>query len=71
MVLATRDEVIDVPRLAALLKSTGASVMQATPTLWQALVSQHPEALSGLRVLVGGEALPAGLASLLRDSPPR
>ncbi|MGW7689297.1 amino acid adenylation domain-containing protein [Streptomyces asiaticus] len=65
VVLATRDEVIDVPRLAALLKHTGASVMQATPTLWQALVSQHPEALSGLRVLVGGEALPAGLASRL------
>ncbi|MBU3864888.1 amino acid adenylation domain-containing protein [Streptomyces sp. 4503] len=65
VVLATRDEVIDVPRLAALLRSTGASVMQATPTLWQALVSQHPEALSGLRVLVGGEALPAGLASRL------
>ncbi|WP_262699225.1 MULTISPECIES: amino acid adenylation domain-containing protein [Streptomyces] len=65
VVLATRDEVIDVPALAALLKRTGASVMQATPTLWQALVSQHPEALSGLRVLVGGEALPAGLASRL------
>ncbi|MEE4591909.1 amino acid adenylation domain-containing protein [Streptomyces sp. DSM 41524] len=65
VVLATRDEVIDVPALAALLKNTGASVMQATPTLWQALVSQHPEALSGLRVLVGGEALPAGLASRL------
>ncbi|MGW3430396.1 amino acid adenylation domain-containing protein [Streptomyces melanosporofaciens] len=65
VVLATRDEVIDVPRLAALLGSTGVSVMQATPTLWQALVSQHPEALSGLRVLVGGEALPAGLASRL------
>ncbi|WP_413101826.1 amino acid adenylation domain-containing protein [Streptomyces sp. Inha503] len=65
VVLATRDEVIDVPALAALLKHTGASVMQATPTLWQALVSQHPEALSGLRVLVGGEALPAGLASRL------
>ncbi|MFS7879075.1 amino acid adenylation domain-containing protein [Streptomyces asiaticus] len=65
VVLATRDEVIDVPALAALLKNTGASVMQATPTLWQALVSQHPEALSGLRVLVGGEALPAGLAARL------
>nr|WTB07107.1 amino acid adenylation domain-containing protein [Streptomyces antimycoticus] len=70
VVLATRDEVIDVPRLAALLKSTGASVMQATPTLWQALVSQHPEALSGLRVLVGGEALPAGLASRLCELAP-
>uniref|UniRef100_UPI001428A884 non-ribosomal peptide synthetase n=1 Tax=Streptomyces hygroscopicus TaxID=1912 RepID=UPI001428A884 len=70
VVLATRDQVIDVPRLAALLKSTGASVMQATPTLWQALVSQHPEALTGLRVLAGGEALPAGLAARLCELAP-
>ncbi|WP_275562122.1 non-ribosomal peptide synthetase [Streptomyces sp. 5-6(2022)] len=70
VVLATRDEVIDVPRLAALLKATGASVMQATPTLWQALVAQHPEALTGLRVLAGGEALPAALASRLCELAP-
>ncbi|MEU6484915.1 amino acid adenylation domain-containing protein [Streptomyces sp. NPDC046887] len=67
VVLATRDEVIDIPRLAALLRSTGATLMQATPTLWQALVAQCPEALGGLRVLVGGEALPAALAARLTE----
>ncbi|GGZ25562.1 amino acid adenylation domain-containing protein [Streptomyces poonensis] len=67
VVLATRDEVIDIPRLAELVKNTGATLMQATPTLWQALVAQRPEALAGLRVLVGGEALPAGLANRLTE----
>ncbi|WP_125516084.1 non-ribosomal peptide synthetase [Streptomyces sp. WAC 01529] len=67
VVLATRDEVIDIPRLAGLLKDTGTTLMQATPTLWQALVAQHPEALDGLRVLVGGEALPTGLADRLTE----
>ena len=29
--------------------------MQATPTLWQALVTDYPEKLQGLNILVGGE----------------
>ena len=40
--------------------------MQATPTLWQALVTEYPEKLQGLNVLVGGEALPAHLAKTLK-----
>ncbi|MFF8816158.1 amino acid adenylation domain-containing protein [Streptomyces pactum] len=65
VVLATRDEVRDIPRLADLLTRTGATVMQATPTLWQALAADRPDALAGLRALVGGEALPAPLAARL------
>ena len=41
--------------------------MQATPTLWQALVTEYPERLQGLNVLVGGEALPAHLANQLKE----
>ncbi|MFD0804308.1 AMP-binding protein, partial [Streptomonospora algeriensis] len=41
--------------------------MQATPTLWQALAEERPEVLTGLRVLVGGEALPEALAATLAD----
>ena len=41
--------------------------MQATPTLWQALVTDYPEKLQGLSILVGGEALPAHLANKLRE----
>ena len=36
--------------------------MQATPTLWRSLADEAPQALDGLRVLVGGEALPPDLA---------
>ncbi|MFI9599854.1 amino acid adenylation domain-containing protein [Streptomyces sp. NPDC052043] len=67
LVLATTEQVRDVDALAELITGTGATVVQATPTLWQALVSAHPDALAGLRVLVGGEALPAGLAARLRE----
>ncbi len=41
--------------------------MQATPTLWQALVTDYPEKLQGLNILVGGEALPAYLANKLKE----
>ncbi|MBM2619517.1 amino acid adenylation domain-containing protein [Actinoplanes sp. LDG1-06] len=68
VVLAEYDEVRDMARLNDLLAATGSSIMQATPTLWQALVSEHPEALDGMRVLVGGEALPAGLAARLVET---
>lgn len=43
------------------------NIMQATPTLWHALVTSEPEKLRGLRVLVGGEALPSGLLQALQD----
>ncbi|MEV4973972.1 amino acid adenylation domain-containing protein [Streptomyces scopuliridis] len=67
LVVATAERVRDVDQLAELITGAGATVVQATPTLWQALASEHPEALTGLRVLVGGEALPAGLATRLRE----
>jgi amino acid adenylation domain-containing protein len=67
VVLARREEVLDPPRLAAL--AAGASVVQATPTLWQALASDEgvdlAATLSGVRVLVGGEALPPALGRRL------
>ncbi|MFJ2183120.1 amino acid adenylation domain-containing protein [Streptomyces anulatus] len=67
VVLASRDEVMEPAALARLITRSGAALMQATPTLWQALVSEHPGALAGLRVLVGGEPVPAGLAGRLRE----
>ncbi|MEV5205754.1 amino acid adenylation domain-containing protein, partial [Streptomyces sp. NPDC053720] len=70
-VLAARDVVRDPRALGELLVSVGATVVQATPSLWQALVSDAEEEgggvglPAGLRVLVGGEALPGGLARAL------
>ncbi|MFI1993516.1 amino acid adenylation domain-containing protein [Actinoplanes sp. NPDC020271] len=68
VVLAAKESVQDPFVLAELVRSTGATVVQATPTLWRALadVPGGTAALSGLRVLVGGEALPPELAAELR-----
>ncbi|GLU48919.1 amino acid adenylation domain-containing protein [Nocardiopsis ansamitocini] len=62
LVLAGKETVRDPAALAALCASSGATVMQATPTLWRALLAHAPTAASGLRALVGGEALPPDLA---------
>ncbi|MEU8927930.1 amino acid adenylation domain-containing protein, partial [Kitasatospora sp. NPDC048545] len=66
--LAPRDTVVDPAALIAQLARTGTTVVQATPSLWQAVVEHAREtgaALPALRVLVGGEALPGPLASAL------
>ena len=52
-------------QLAGLIRAGQITVMQATPSLWQVLAEHAPDALCGLRVLVGGEALPPGLARTL------
>ncbi|TMR02633.1 amino acid adenylation domain-containing protein [Actinomadura soli] len=63
VVLAGRRTVRDPAALAALLE--GATVVQGTPSL---LGTLDPAALKGLRVLAGGEALPAALAGSLEAS---
>ncbi|MEO3782579.1 amino acid adenylation domain-containing protein [Actinocorallia sp. B10E7] len=60
VVLADRETVRDPRRLAGLLR--GATIVQGTPSL---LGTLDPEAFRGLRVLVGGEALPRALADRL------
>jgi nonribosomal peptide synthetase DhbF len=64
LIVANKITIQDPPALAKIIRSSGATLMQATPSLWHALVEQAPESLCGLRVLVGGEALASGL---LRD----
>ncbi|MFI1104554.1 amino acid adenylation domain-containing protein [Streptomyces melanogenes] len=68
VVLAETDAAKDPFALAQLVERHAVTVMQATPSLWAGLVDSAPAALRGLRVLVGGEALPAGLAGDLRAS---
>ncbi|NEC23491.1 non-ribosomal peptide synthetase, partial [Streptomyces parvus] len=64
VVLAPRDVVRDPVALVSLVRACGATLMQATPSLWQAM-SEAGGVPEGLRVLVGGEALPASLARAL------
>jgi amino acid adenylation domain-containing protein len=49
-------------RLAALIESSGATVMQATPTTWRMLVEAGWPGSPHLHILCGGEALPQSLA---------
>ncbi|MEV5934742.1 non-ribosomal peptide synthase/polyketide synthase [Streptomyces sp. NPDC052079] len=65
VVLADKDTTRDPHALAELIGTSRATVMQATPSLWRALVDEFPTAPAGLNVLVGGEALPADLADRL------
>ncbi|MFG3191577.1 amino acid adenylation domain-containing protein [Streptomyces omiyaensis] len=65
VVLAGRDHVAAPQALLDLVEETGTTVMQATPALWQMLALHDAGRLAGLRVLTGGEALPAPLAGLL------
>ncbi|MGR3758040.1 MAG: non-ribosomal peptide synthetase [Tranquillimonas sp.] len=63
--VAGRDEVRDGFRLAARLNAGGATVMQATPTLWQMLLEAGFRPRADLTMLAGGEPLPADLAERL------
>ncbi|WP_374230423.1 amino acid adenylation domain-containing protein [Rhodococcus sp. ARC_M6] len=66
IVLADRRTVRDPDALLELITASGATVMQATPSLWR-VVTEHENAqqLGQVRALVGGEALPQDLADNL------
>jgi amino acid adenylation domain-containing protein len=65
LVVASREVGMDGARLAALLESRGATVLQATPVTWKLLLQAGWEGSSRLRIFCGGEALPRPLARLL------
>ncbi len=65
VVLAAKDDIIQPPVLLDLVDRAGITIMQATPALWQVLVTHDPARLTGLRVITSGEALPTSLAENL------
>ena len=67
LVIATHAVASDPRRLAELIERSDATVVQATPTTWRMLVDAGWRGSSGLKVLCGGEALPAVLAEQLLD----
>ena len=66
-VLATSKIAADGFRLAELLNSSGATLMQATPSAWQMVVDAGWRGRPGLVALCGGEALTTRLADSLLD----
>ncbi|MGC0363536.1 amino acid adenylation domain-containing protein [Rhodococcus sp. 27YEA15] len=64
VVLADESEARDPAALAQLIAAHGVTAMQATPSLWGAVIEETGGAgLDGVDVLVGGEALPGRLAT--------
>ncbi|HEX6047361.1 MAG TPA: amino acid adenylation domain-containing protein [Pyrinomonadaceae bacterium] len=66
--IASREVASDGLRLLELLERSGASVMQATPATWRMMLESGWRNADGLKVLCGGEALPADLARQTLDA---
>jgi enterobactin synthetase component F len=67
VVMASGDAAHNPPSLAQLIQRSGATHMQATPSLWRVLLASAQTKLDGVHVMVGGEALSAELAARLKD----
>ncbi len=65
VVIASREVASDGVLLGAALRSSGATVMQATPATWRMLIDAGWDGSDGLVALCGGEALPWDLAQAL------
>ena len=65
--VATREETIDPDLLVAKLEESGSTVMQATPATWRMLLDAGWSGKKDLKILCGGESLPAELASALTE----
>jgi amino acid adenylation domain-containing protein len=63
--MVEREEAADGARLAARLRTAGATVVQATPATWRLLLDAGWAGDSHLKALCGGEALPRELAAAL------
>ncbi|HMG54668.1 MAG TPA: condensation domain-containing protein, partial [Kofleriaceae bacterium] len=66
LVLADGRQAADAAELRHLIDRHAITVLQATPATWRMLVNAGWQGAPGLRMLCGGEALPARLAAELR-----
>ncbi len=65
LILATHETTVDGIKLADLIESSQATVMQGTPTIWRLLIESGWTGNQELRILCGGEALSRTLADAL------
>ena len=69
--IVSREVASDAWQLLSALENSGATVMQATPATWQMLLSagwkDNSHDSSKMKILCGGEALPAALANKLLE----
>ena len=67
IILLDREQVVNGHALREALETSGATVMQATPSTWRLLIDTGWTGGPHLRALVGGEGLPQDLARQLLD----
>ncbi|MEU6770337.1 amino acid adenylation domain-containing protein [Streptomyces sp. NPDC046759] len=67
VVLAGKKTVSQPSAVVEAMRRHQVTVVQATPAFWQMLLMEEPNGARGLRILVGGEALPAQLADALAE----
>lgn len=67
VVVASRDDARDGQALSRLLESSGATIMQATPSGWRVLLDAGWSGGPRFKALAGGEGLPPELAGELRE----
>ncbi|MEV7868934.1 amino acid adenylation domain-containing protein [Streptomyces sp. NPDC088124] len=65
VLLADKELVHDPRELRRVIHDNDVTVVQATPSLWHGVVEGAADVLARIRVLVGGETLPAELADAL------
>jgi amino acid adenylation domain-containing protein len=65
VVIADREVAVDGRALGRLLETSGATVMQATPATWRMLFERGWAGRKGMKILCGGEQMPADLAKQL------
>jgi amino acid adenylation domain-containing protein len=65
LILASREAASDPKLLLAMLGESAVTIMQATPTTWQLLLSEGWNGSSNLKALCGGEALTTDLSGKL------
>jgi non-ribosomal peptide synthetase component F len=65
VVIASREEAVQVDKLKRLMNLSQPTVMQATPTTWRMLIESGWKSNRQLRAFCGAEALPGDLASEL------
>ncbi len=67
LVVVSRETAVDAEQLIATLVSSGATIMQATPTTWRMLIEAGWQGDKRLKLLCGGEALPLELANQIAE----
>jgi surfactin family lipopeptide synthetase A len=65
VVLPAREQAVSMPALVRAIEASSASVVQTTPTRWRMLLDEGYRPAAGVKLLCGGEALPAALAAQL------